>query len=258
MKMRLIGALILIVVLVPLLILGGLPFEIGIALISALSFRELLILYKKKNKIPLILEIFSYIGLVVITLSLDSILQAISLVIMILFIPLIIFKKEEYNFNKCTSLLGIIIFIGVIYHTIINVRIGGMEELIYLLSITILTDTFAYLGGKFFGKTKLLERISPNKTVEGSLIGTIVGTSISSVLYLFVINPGMNVGIIILISFVLSIIGQIGDLVFSAIKREFDIKDYSNIIPGHGGLLDRFDSIAFVSLFYIVIKLLFL
>ena len=121
-----------------------------------------------------------------------------------------------------------------------------------------MTDTFALLGGKFFGKNKLLERISPNKTIEGALIGTIVATSISSVFYLFIINPGINVGIIILISFVLSIIGQIGDLVFSAIKREFEIKDYSNLIPGHGGMLDRFDSIAFVSLFYIVIKLLFL
>lgn len=258
MKMRLIGALILAVVLVPLVILGDIPFEIGVALIAALSFRELLLLFKQKNKLPLVMEVFSYIGVIVVTLSLDSILQAIALILMILFIPLIIFKKNEYSFNSVTSLLGIIIFIGVIYHTIINVRLGSLWELLYLLIITILTDTFALLGGKFFGKNKLLERISPNKTIEGALIGTIVATSISSVFYLFIINPGINVGIIILISFVLSIIGQIGDLVFSAIKREFEIKDYSNLIPGHGGMLDRFDSIAFVSLFYIVIKLLFL
>lgn len=258
MKMRLIGALILIVILVPLVILGDIPFEIGVALIAALSFRELLLLFKKKNKLPLVMEIFSYIGVIVVTLSLDSILQAIALIIMILFIPLIIFKKNEYSFNSVTSLFGIIVFIGVIYHTIINVRLGSLWELLYLLIITILTDTFALLGGKFFGKNKLLERVSPNKTVEGSLIGTIVATSISSIFYLFFINPGINIGIVILISFILSIIGQIGDLVFSAIKREFEIKDYSNLIPGHGGMLDRFDSIAFVSLFYIVIKLLFL
>ena len=258
MKMRLIGALILVVVLVPLVMLGDIPFEIGVALIATLSFRELLLLFKQKNKLPMVMEVFSYIGVIVVTLSLDSILQAIALILMILFIPLIIFKKNEYSFNSVTSLLGIIIFIGVIYHTVINVRLGSLWELLYLLIITILTDTFALLGGKFFGKNKLLERISPNKTIEGALIGTIVATSISSVFYLFIINPGINVGIIILISFVLSIIGQIGDLVFSAIKREFEIKDYSNLIPGHGGMLDRFDSIAFVSLFYIVIKLLFL
>lgn len=258
MKMRLIGAAILLVVLVPLVILGDIPFEVGVAVIAALSFRELIMLLKKKNNIPLIIEIFSYISILVITLSLDSILQAIALVIMILFIPLIIFKKEEYNFTSASSLIGIIVFIGVIYHCLINVRLGSIWELIYLLSITILTDTFAYIGGKFFGKNKLLERISPNKTIEGSLIGLIVSTTISTILYVFVINPGINIGIIILISFVLSIIGQIGDLVFSAIKREFDIKDYSNLIPGHGGILDRFDSIAFVGLFYIVIKLLIL
>ena len=204
------------------------------------------------------MEIFSYISVVVITLSLDSILQAIALIIMILFIPLIVFKKNEYNFTSVTSLLGIIVFIGVIYHSVINVRIGSLWELLYLLSITILTDTFAYLGGKLLGRNKLLERISPNKTIEGSLIGTIIATTISSIFYLFFINPGINVGIVILIGFVLSVIGQIGDLVFSAIKREFEIKDYSNLIPGHGGILDRFDSLAFVSLLYIVIKLLFL
>ena len=258
MKMRLLGAAILIVVLVPLIIFVDLPFEIGMALISALSFRELLLLFKKKNKLPLVIEIFSYISIVVITLSLNSIIQAIALIIMILFIPLIIYKKEEYNFNSATSLLGIIIFIGVIYHAVIDIRISSLWELLYLLSITILTDTFALLGGKLFGRNKLLERVSPNKTIEGSLIGLIVATSISTVFYLFVINPGENIIIVIAMSFILSIIGQIGDLVFSAIKREFEIKDYSNIIPGHGGMLDRFDSIAFVSLFYVVIKLLIL
>ena len=258
MKMKLIGAAILIVVLVPLVILGGIPFELGVAAIAAVSFRELLILFKKKNKVPLVMEIFSYISVVVITLSLESMLQAIALVIMILFVPLLIYKKNEYTFSSVTGLLGIIIFIGVIYHTVINIRLDSLWELLYLLSITILTDTFAFLGGTFFGKTKLLERISPNKTIEGSLIGLIVATSISTVFYLFVINPGENIILVILMTFVLSIIGQVGDLVFSAIKREYDIKDYSNIIPGHGGMLDRFDSIAFVSLFYIVIKLLFL
>ena len=258
MKMRLIGAAILLVVLVPLIILGDIPFELGVAVIAALSFRELIMLFKNKNKLPLVMEIFSYISVIVITLSLDSLLQAIALIIMVLFIPLIIYKKNEYSFNSVTSLFGIILFIGIIYHSIINVRLGSIWELLYLLSITILTDTFAYIGGRLLGKNKLLERISPNKTIEGSLIGTILATTISSIFYLFIINPGINVGIIILISFILSIIAQIGDLVFSAIKREFEIKDYSNLIPGHGGILDRFDSIAFVSLLYIVIKLLFL
>lgn len=258
MKMRLLGAAILLIVLVPLLILGGIYFDIGVAIIAALSFRELISLFKKKNKLPIVIEICAYISVIVVTLSLDALLQAIALVIMILFIPLIIFKKGEYNFTSATSLLGIIVFLGVIYHGIINVRMGGIEEILYLLSITILTDTFAYVGGKIFGKTKLIERISPNKTVEGSLIGLIIATTISSILYIFFVNPGINIALIILITFILSIIGQIGDLVFSAIKREYEIKDYSNIIPGHGGMLDRFDSIAFVTLLYIVIKLLFL
>ncbi len=253
MIMRLIGAAILLVVLVPLIILGDIPFELGVAVIAALSFRELIMLFKNKNKLPLVMEIFSYISVIVITLSLDSLLQAIALIIMVLFIPLIIYKKNEYSFNSVTSLFGIILFIGIIYHSIINVRLGSIWELLYLLSITILTDTFAYIGGRLLGKNKLLERISPNKTVEGSLIGTILATSISSIFYLFIINPGINVGIIILISFILSIIAQIGDLVFSAIKRYFKIKDYGKIMPGHGGVMDRIDSFLFVLLALYVI-----
>ena len=98
------------------------------------------------------------------------------------------------------------------------------------------------------GKHKLLEEISPKKTWEGTIGGTIIGTFVSTVFYVTVINPNINLGIIILVSLFLSIIGQFGDLVFSAIKRYYGKKDFSNIMPGHGGVLDRLDSLIFVLL----------
>ena len=258
MKMRLIGAAILLVVLVPLLILGGLPFQIGMAILAALSFRELIILFKSKNKLPIVMEIFSYIGVIVITLSLGSLLQAIALIIMILFIPLIIFKKNEYSFNSATSLLGIIIFIGITFYSLSYIRLSSIEEFIYLILITILTDTFAYVGGKLLGKHKLIPTVSPNKTVEGSVIGSMVGTLIPCFVYLFYVNPDINIAILIFMTLVISIFGQLGDLLFSSIKRYYKVKDFSNIIPGHGGILDRFDSVLIASIVYVVIKLLFL
>ena len=139
--------------------------------------------------------------------------------------------------------------------------VGGVENInhgtmviVYVLLVTCLTDIFAYFGGmtcyKLLGADKvhkLNERISPKKTIEGTIIGTLFGTGLG---FLFAMLALKNVdlgiahwSIYLLMSFVLSICGQIGDLVLSAVKRHFAIKDYSNLLPGHGGVLDRIDSL---------------
>ena len=139
--------------------------------------------------------------------------------------------------------------------------VGGVENInhgtmviVYVLLVTCLTDIFAYFGGmtcyKLLGADKvhkLNERISPKKTIEGTIIGTLFGTVLG---FLFAMLALKNVdlgiahwSIYLLMSFVLSICGQIGDLVLSAVKRHFAIKDYSNLLPGHGGVLDRIDSL---------------
>lgn len=112
-----------------------------------------------------------------------------------------------------------------------------------------MTDTFAYFTGRFFGNHKLIPSISPKKTVEGAIggiIGSIVGCVIFALLF-----PQSNVSLYlgVVIGLLGSLVAQIGDLVASAIKRNCYIKDFGKIIPGHGGILDRFDSILFVSPF---------
>ena len=91
-------------------------------------------------------------------------------------------------------------------------------------------------------------KISPNKTVEGFIGGVFFGTFLGSVLFLTVISTTANVFLVIVISLILSIISELGDLVFSAIKRKYGVKDYGNIMPGHGGVLDRLDSFIFAIL----------
>ena len=117
------------------------------------------------------------------------------------------------------------------------------------------TDTVAYIVGKNFGKHKF-SKVSPNKTIEGC-IGGMIGAVVGGLIFTFCINKYLGTTVpyvfaaIVLAS--LSIIGQIGDFSASVIKRYFDVKDYSSLFPGHGGMLDRVDSIIFAAPFaYIV------
>lgn len=139
---------------------------------------------------------------------------------------------------------------------------GGVNEYLcssllffYVVIGTMVTDIGAYFVGVLFGKHKMNPRISPNKTWEG-FFGGIVISLICSLLFIFILDAcSVNVlpGVldiehwyyVLLISFVMPLIGNLGDLAFSAIKRDYQIKDYGNIIPGHGGVLDRIDSMLF-------------
>ena len=113
------------------------------------------------------------------------------------------------------------------------------------------TDTFAYLIGKRFGKHKF-SQVSPKKSIEGCIAGTI-GAILLALIYTIIINNTCNLEYsyiaIIGVTILLSIIGQIGDFAASSIKRYVNVKDYSNLIPGHGGMLDRIDSLMFLAPF---------
>lgn len=110
------------------------------------------------------------------------------------------------------------------------------------------SDAFALFGGLLFGKHKLAPELSPKKTVEGS-VGGFVGAVLCSLLYGVILSVGfqaqVNYALLMLYGLLGSALGQFGDLAFSYIKRQYDIKDYGTIFPGHGGVLDRFDSVIF-------------
>ena len=258
MKKRLISAAVMLAIFIPLIIIGGLPFEIAVTLISLLAFKEFLDIYEKQVKVPLIIKSLSFLSIGLIVMCAESLFPCLALILLFSFIPIIFINKEKYNYSNAVSMFGIIIFIGITFYSLSYIRLSSIEEFIYLILITILTDTFAYVGGKLLGKHKLIPTVSPNKTVEGSVIGSMVGTLIPCFVYLFYVNPDINIAILIFMTLVISIFGQLGDLLFSSIKRYYKVKDFSNIIPGHGGILDRFDSVLIASIVYVVIKLLFL
>ena len=127
----------------------------------------------------------------------------------------------------------------------------GLFLLLFSMFCAWMSDVWAYFGGRFFGKHKLAPKISPKKTVEGVISGALGCVLANCILYaafdnLVFAEPHNNYLVIILMSIPLSLVGVCGDLTFSALKRNYDIKDFSNLVPGHGGVMDRFDSEVFV------------
>lgn len=129
----------------------------------------------------------------------------------------------------------------------------GQALVIFCFAISWLTDAGAYFSGRLFGRHKLCPTISPNKTVEGAIGGLILGVGFTALAAYLLTGPlGMvdfevNWINLIIISVICAPVSMIGDLSFSLIKRSFDIKDFGKIMPGHGGILDRFDSVVFVA-----------
>jgi phosphatidate cytidylyltransferase len=165
----------------------------------------------------------------------------------IVFIPLI------YGIGDRTTLVvqNEVPFINILTSKFNNSLINGKILIWYLMWASWGSDIFAYIIGKHFGKHKF-SKVSPNKTIEGCLAG-VVGAIILSLIYTYGVNSlnGTDISYLVIgiASSILCIIGQIGDFAASTIKRYFDIKDFSNIFPGHGGMIDRIDSVMFIAPF---------
>ena len=172
--------------------------------------------------------------------------------IALLFFKVIITEMKTNFVDIAITGFGIIYIIGfIVFIPLIYMSEHGKLLIWYLAISAWGTDTFAYLVGIKFGKHKLTP-ISPKKSIEGS-IGGIVGSTLIAIIYTYFINKICNAGISYLaitgIGVALSVLAQIGDLAASSIKRYADIKDFGKIIPGHGGMLDRIDSILFIAPF---------
>lgn len=266
MTKRIISAIILVLVFVPFIIVGELPFTIFMSVLSIFGLYELLKVRETKKKFPLVLKIFAYLLTCYFCLYNTSSIEFINKfdyrimagIIFIFLSPMVFINdSEKYNLNDALFLIGSVLFIGLSFNLIIITRNYDITYIIYLLLITTITDTFALFTGSLIGKHKLCPKISPKKTVEGLIGGTIMGTFVATVFYNTIISSTVPLVTVIMLTFVLCLIGQLGDLVFSSIKRYYDVKDFSNLIPGHGGILDRFDSLIFVVLaFTILIEIL--
>lgn len=261
MKTRIISAIIMLAIAIPLFLLGGWAYSILVLVLSVLATKELIGIRETKKEFPISMKLITYI-LVALMVLLNTRMTSFSysfdcriicgFFILYLLPMVFINDHDKYNINDAMFMMGIVLFLGISMGLFILIRNIDLTYILYLFLITILTDTFAFFTGNLVGKHKLCEKISPKKTVEGLVGGTFIGTIIPALYYFVVINPNTSLLLIVGITFILSLIGQCGDLAFSSIKRYYGKKDFSNLIPGHGGILDRLDSIIFVMLAYII------
>ena len=235
------------------LFLGGIYLKFFVLILSLAGMYELYKVSKLKSINPI--SYAGYFLCVVYYISLGNhtdfkfifLLTIISLLILFC-IPVF---ETKYNFIDISITLLSFLYVSVFFSFIVLVDYKNYGNyFVWLIFISSwMCDTSAFYAGKFFGKTKLCPRISPKKTVEGS-IGGLIGSAVFCGLYgAFIISCGVHVALIhfIILGVICGIFSQFGDLAASSIKRFAGVKDFSNLIPGHGGILDRFDSILFSS-----------
>lgn len=294
MKKRTITGIVMLAVFAPLFLIPnlfiGLQILVGLGVLVA-TF-EILKIYDKDFTIhsKLLIYFLSLISYLVLIWGFDNLDNMVLLdflnykVVLALIISgflllLMTILDQKFNFNDFGKTLGMIFYVVMGLGSLVILRVIGVQFIIYLFLTTMFTDVFAYLIGIKYGKHKMAPTISPKKSWEGAIAGTIISTALIGTFAIFygsifkdnflnvnnyqTILDGFDIltkinltgkGILLyLLTFMISIVGQLGDLVASKIKRVYNVKDFGNIFPGHGGVLDRFDSAMFAGMFLIII-----
>lgn len=259
MKQRILTAVIALLILVPLIIYGKWPFIVISIVFACVGLYELMRMYNRNNGTIYELVAFLFlIGLVypkqeATLFSWTLTTYDFILLFLVVLLGIMVLSKNAFSFDQVSFMFFATVYVGTAFHVLIETRMLGLNYLFFILFIIWATDSGAYFVGKFVGKRKLWPAISPNKTIGGALGGLILAVIIGSIFH--IVYPfSLPFYSIILISLVISVVGQLGDLVASAMKRHYQIKDFGKLFPGHGGILDRLDSLLFVLIVLSIIQ----
>ena len=238
---------------IPGLMIGGALLQIGMGLLAMLGVHELL---QMKGLRSTTLEgVLAMLAGFVLTIPLENYLKFLSVDGNVVAYSLVVFLLlgstvlgKNYSFEDAAYPIAASFYVGIGFNALLDARVAGFDKVLLALFIVWATDSGAYLVGRRYGVRRLAPHVSPNKTVEGSLGGIASAVLVTFIFMLFYrkFSSYHHIFVMLLSTVFFSIAGQFGDLVESAIKRHFGVKDSGKFIPGHGGVLDRFDSMLFV------------
>ena len=260
MKTRIITSIVAVCVLLPALYFSyTIAFCAAIALVTVIALFEMLrCIGVKKLYISLPLYVFAVVAPFMLRYLDNTLFAVIAFVAMAVYLlylfTVAILSHGAFQFSDTALVFTVSLYIIAALNAILYVRdFGEVGKYVYILIFigAWITDIFAYFTGFLFGKHKLIPDVSPKKTVEGS-IGGIFFCLLAFVAFGIItdafFNTNSNLIYLAIGGVIISVISQIGDLIMSVIKRHYGIKDYGKLFPGHGGVLDRFDSILAVSI----------
>ena len=253
MKQRIVSGFFIALITVVSVYFGGILLDAVLSFVGIYGSYEFTHIQKERFSIPLYVVMLA--GVFGIFLFNDYALVFMLLGLLVL-LTIAIFDERE-SFDDITAVFLMIVLLGYALYYMRHFQQMNKYMLGYVLIVSYLTDVFAYFIGVKFGKHKLNSRVSPKKTIEGSLGGWFFGFATSlawaAIFHFF----GMKPSFFVVSSLFLPLVSEIGDLAFSLIKRHYGVKDFSNLIPGHGGILDRLDSHIFCIILFGVLIFLF-
>ena len=255
-KSRLFSGILLVILALVTICSGGYVLAATLWFLSIVAFHELCLACKiqndkkKQNTLEVVGYIFiSFYYVVMAVLEDHQLMVMITVMALISLLVMYVFKFPKYHANQVMSTYFSFIYAPILFSFIYLTR--ELEHGIYFVWVIFISswisDTCAYCVGMLFGKHKLAPVLSPKKSIEGA-VGGVIGSAIVGVLFGYfiveqMITESQVTGVFALIGAIGSVVSQIGDLAASAIKRNYEIKDYGKLIPGHGGIMDRFDSV---------------
>jgi len=232
----------------------GVVLDLFILGVGLYSTYELIKMYRTRKEIKLIPIVIFYLFFILqcgmIYLGQGLIIPLYGFFLSLAIYAVINKDAKDFGLSEIGFLLFAYLFIAfTIYSVYLTFNIS-FEFFLYPILMAIIADTGGYFGGRYFGnkffkERKLIPEVSPKKTIEGAIAAVIFGTILGGLYLQYMTNIDTSLVSLMLLSFMISIISQFGDLFASLIKREFGIKDFSNLFPGHGGFLDRIDGIIF-------------